>query len=140
MSKTDGILPNFDNWGRPQLALSAALCERSPKCHISTLLQPFWTSMAPNNAKFHGESDGKGPEARNGPKESKNQKIGFEIFSGGVPAGPVGPPGPPWTWGPNGPREKLRIQIFDVWPLLGHFGPRDPSHRIPREIWCILVP
>ena len=54
-------------------ALGCAL-RATPKCHISTVLQPFWTSMAPKYAKFHGESDGKGPEARNGPKQTKKPK------------------------------------------------------------------
>ena len=35
--------------------------------------------MAPKYAKFHGESDGKGPEARNGPKQAKKQKFGFKF-------------------------------------------------------------
>ena len=35
---------------------------------------------------------------------------------------------------------EFRTQIFDFRPVLGRFGPRDPFHRIPSEIWRILVP
>ena len=42
--------------------------------------------MAPKYAKFHGESDGNGPEARNGPKPAKDPNVGlvFPPSVGGV--------------------------------------------------------
>ena len=55
---------------------------------ILALFQPFWTSRAPKDAKFHRESNGKGPEARNRPKtnqKSKKKKKDSEFSPGPHP-------------------------------------------------------
>ena len=82
--------------------------------------------MAPKYAKFHGESDGKGPEVRDGPKQAENQKFGSEIFPWGVRGGPIGPPGKNLSFARPPRHTRKHIRDSFLWVPLLHPGAERP--------------